>query len=184
MSTQALRAPRRLALAAGLAVAALIGGTVASALQATPSGQWASGSVRLSSNSAKGSVSVTGTSGPNSLKRVLRTKVVVPSGKVADVQASFSAMLQSNAPDDGFAYCNGYFTLDSQTNLDTSFKPGDLIQLLGGSGDELPNAVGVAMVGFKQNIGPGTHYVNVMIQSAYTGCTLYGRAINLVINLR
>jgi hypothetical protein len=184
MTIQALRAPRRLALAAGLAVAAMVGGTVASALPATPSGQWATGSVRLSSNSATGSIAITGTSGPNSLKRVLRTKVVVPSGRVADVQTSFSAMLQPNAMDNEFAYCNGYFTLDSQTNLDTSFKPGDLVQLLGGGGDELPNAVGVAMVGFKRNIGPGTHYVNVMIQSAYTGCTLSGRALNVVINIR
>lgn len=182
MSIQALRAPRRLAIAAGLAAAALVGGTVASALPASPAGQWAGGTVRLSSNSSTETVSISGTDNPP--VRVLRTKVVVPSGKVADVQASFSAMIVSNAMDAQSSYCNGYFTMDSQTNLDATFEPGELIQLIGGKGSELPNSIGAAMVGYKRNIGPGTHYVNVMISSAYTGCTLFGRALNVVVNIR
>ena len=183
MSIQVLRAPRRLSTAAGLALAALVGGTVASALPASPGGQWSAGSVRLSSNYATESISVSGTGGDESLKRVVRTKIVVPSGKAADVQASFSAMLLPNGLG-GNAYCNGYFTMDSQTNLDTAFRPGELIQLLGGANAEMPNAVGVGMVGFKRNIGPGSHYINVYIQSAYQGCTLMGRALNVVVNVR
>lgn len=36
------------------------------------------------------------------------------------------------------------------------------------------------MNGFRKGIGPGTHYVNVYISSAYEGCELQGRALNVV----
>ncbi len=183
-SPTGLRAPRRLVAASGLALAALIGGTVASALPSSPSGQWNAGSLRLSSSYATDSIAITGTQGADSEKRVIRSKITVPSGRVADVQASFSAMLLPNTGSGDFSYCNGYFTVDSQSNPDAQFRPGEQIQLLGGANSKLPNAVGVGMVGFKRNIGPGTHYINVYVRSAYEGCTLMGRALNLVVNLR
>jgi hypothetical protein len=166
-------------LGAGLAVALLAGGTFA--FSASPAAQFPNGSLRLSSAASAASISISGTDGPDSLKRVLRTVVKVPSGKVADVQATFSTSMLHNSGQ--YAYCFGYFTLDSQSNLDPQFKPGQT-QLLGGETATMPNAVGVAMTGFRKNIGSGTHYVNVYISSAYAGCTLMERALNVVVNLR
>lgn len=183
MSIQALNASRRLALAAGLAVAALIGGTVASALPSSPNGQWGGGTVRLSSNYQDDSISINGTSGPDSLKRVIRSLIIVPSGKVADVQATFAGSLLPNNGSGTFAYCFGRFTVDSQSNLDPDFKPGQ-VQLIGGPHAKQPNAVAVAMTGYKRNIGPGQHYINVYVSSSYQGCTFMERALNLVVNLR
>ena len=165
-------------LGVGLAVAALAGGTFA--IAATPAAQFPSGSLRLSSAASSSTISVSTTDGPESLKRVLRTAIRVPSGKVADVQATFSTTMLPNAGT--FAYCFGYFTLDSQSNVDPQFKPG-MVQLLGGSLSKMPNAVGVAMTGFRKNIGPGSHYVNVYINSSYEGCTLMERALNVVVNV-
>ena len=42
--------------------------------------------------------------------------------------------------------------------------------------------VGVAMVGYKKGIGPGSHYVNVYINSAYAGCQLQERGLNVIVN--
>lgn len=166
-------------LGVGLAVAALAGGTFA--IAATPAAQFPSGSLRLSSASSTSTISISTTGGPESLKRVLRTEVVVPSGKVADVQATFTAMLLVNAGT--YAYCSAYFTLDSQTNPDPAFKPG-VAHLIGGATASMPNSIGAAYGGFRKNIGPGTHYVNVYIQSSYAGCTLMERALNVVVNVR
>lgn len=182
-SPTGLRAPRRLVAASGLALAALIGGSVASALPSSPSGQWGAGSLRLSSNYATDSISITGTDGPESLKRVVRTKIVVPSGKVADVQATFAGTIFPYKASGQYAYCFGRFTLDSQTNVDPGFRPGQ-VQLLGGEHADMPNALSVAMTGFKRNIGPGSHYINVYISSAYQGCEFQERALNVVVNLR
>lgn len=164
----------------GLAVSALIGGTFA--IAASPAAQFSSGSLRLSSASSDSSVSIEGTDGPDSLKRVLRTQIVVPSGKTADVQATFSTAMLHNIGGTAHAYCFGRFTLDSQSNEDPSFKPGQ-VQLLGGQYAQMPNAIGVAMTGFRKNIGSGTHYVNVYISSAYEGCTVMERALNVVVNV-
>jgi hypothetical protein len=182
MSFQARRAPRRLGIAAGLAVAALVGGTVASALPASPAGQWAGGSVRLSSNFETDSISITGTSGPDSLKRVVRSKIVVPSGKVADVQATFSGTIFPYKTGT-YAYCFARFTVDSQTNADPAFRPGQ-IQLLGGTSAEMPDQFSVAAAAFRRNIGAGQHYINVYISSAYAGCSFQERTLNLVVNIR
>lgn len=183
MSIQARSVSRRLVLATGLAVAALIGGTVASALPSSPAGQWGAGTVRLSSNYEDDSISINGTSGPDSLKRVIRSLIIVPSGRVADVQATFAGTLQPNNGSGTYAYCFGRFTVDSQSNLDPDFKPGQ-VQLIGGPHAKQPNSIGAAMTGYKRNIGPGRHYINVYISSAYQGCTMMERALNLVVNIR
>lgn len=168
--------PRRIHLVGvGLALAALVGGTFA--IAASPAAQFSSGSLRLSSAASDSTVSVDS----DTIKRVLRTSINVPSGKVADVQATFSTAMLPNLGTN--SYCFGYFTLDSQTNIDPQFKPGQ-VQLLGGAVADLPNAVGVAMTGFRKNIGPGTHYVNVYINPAFSGCTLMERALNVVVNVR
>ena len=173
--------PKRLHwLGVGLAVAALAGGTFA--IAATPAAQFPSGSLRLASASSENSVSITGTDGPESLKRVLRTAISVPSGKVADVQASFSAALHPQKLSNTYAYCFGFFTLDSQSNEDPLFRPG-LTQLIGGKHAEMPSAISVAMNGYRKDIGPGTHYVNVYVSSAYEGCELQERALNVVVNV-
>jgi len=167
--------PKRARLmGAGLAVALLAGGTFAFA--ATPAAQFPSGSLRLSSASSSATVSVDS----DTMERVLRTAITVPSGKVADVQATFSTTMLHNIGT--YAYCFAYFTLDSQSNIDPQFKPGQ-VQLLGGATAQMPNALGVAMTGFRKNIGPGTHYVNVYINPSYAGCTLMERALNVVVNV-
>lgn len=167
--------PRRVHLVGiGLVVAALVGGTIGMA--ASPAAQFSSGSLRLSSASSDTSVSVDS----DTIKRVLRTSISVPSGKVADVQATFSTAMLPNIGSS--SYCFGYFTLDSQTNIDPQFKPGQ-VQLLGGAVADLPNAVGVAMTGFRKNIGPGTHYINMYINPSFAGCILMERALNVVVNV-
>ena len=165
------------ALVVGLLIAMLAGSTIA--IAAAPSALFPSGALRLSSKASSSSVSISGTDGPDSLKRVLRTKFIVPSGKTGDVQATFSTSVLHNGGQ--YAYCFGRFTLDGATT-DTAFKPGS-VQLLGGETATMPNAVGVAMTGFRKAIGPGTHYVNVYISSAYAGCTVMERALNVVVNI-
>lgn len=182
-SRSGLRPSRRWLAAAGLSAVAFIGGTVAQALPASPAGQWSGGSVRLSSAYSTDSVSISGTSGPESLKRVIRSSVVVPSGRVADVQATFTATLLPNNGSGTYAYCFGRFTIDSQSNTDPAFHPGQ-VQLIGGPHANQPNAISVAMGGFRRNLGPGTHFVNVYVSSAYEGCQLQERSLNLVINVR
>lgn len=176
-------ARRKLLLATGLAVAAIVGGTVASALPSSLNGQFGAGSVRLASAFSDDSVSITGTDGPDSLKRVIRTSIVVPSGKIADVQASFTGTIVPNRSSGSFSYCFGRFTVDSQTNVDPGFKPGSM-QLLGGAFSRMPDQMSVAMNGFKKGIGPGTHYINLYVSSAYQGCQFQERTLNVVVNIR
>lgn len=161
----------------GLMACALAGGTFA--IAASPASQFTNGSLRLSSAASSSPIDITGTDTPSSLKRVLRTTIIVPSGKTADVQATFSASLLHRVGT--FAYCFGRFTLDGATT-DTNFKPGSA-QLLGGETATMPNAVGVAMTGYRKAIGPGSHYVNVYISSAYAGCELQERALNVIVNV-
>ena len=168
-------------LSAVLAVSVLVGGTFA--IAATPTGQFASGSIRLASSWSGDSIDITGSDDPESLKRVLRTSISVPSGRTADVQASFSAALHPRKLNGTFAYCFGRFTIDSQSNVDPQFRPGQT-QLIGGSHAEQPDAITVTMNGFRKGIGPGTHYVNVYVSSAFEGCQLQERALNVVVNIR
>jgi len=163
---------------AGVVVACVLAGATLT-VAATINSQFSSGSIRLSSSSSSSSVSITGTSGPDSLKRVIRTEIKVPSGKTADVQATFSASLLHNVGT--FAYCFGRFTLDGASSDGAAFNPGTA-QLLGGETATMPNAVGVAMIGYKKGIGPGSHYVNVYINSAYAGCQLQERGLNVIVN--
>ena len=108
---------------------------------------------------------------------------MVPSGKVADVQATFTGTIFPYKLSGSFAYCFGRFTVDSQTNADPQFRPGQT-QLLGGTHADMPDQFSVAMSGFKKGIGPGTHYINVYILSAYEGCSFQERSLNVVVNLR
>ena len=162
----------------GLMAGLLAGGTLT--IAATTNSQFSSGSLRLSSATSSSSISITGTDQPDSLKRVLRTAIKVPSGKTADVQATFSASLLHNVGT--YAYCFGRFTLDGGSSDAAAFNPGT-VQLLGGETATMPNAVGVAMAGYRKAIGPGSHYVNVYITSAYAGCQLQERALNVIVNV-
>jgi hypothetical protein len=40
------------------------------------------------------------------------------------------------------------------------------------------------MSGVKKGVGPGYHYVNVYVSSAYAGCTLFARTLNVVATIR
>lgn len=165
----------------GLLIGVLVGG--AFTIAATPNAQLAGGTVRLSSGAKGDPIDITGTEGPESLKRVIRTSFSIPSGRTGDVQASFTAALHPRKLSGTFAYCFAYFTIDSQVNVDPAFKPG-LTQLIGGEHADMPNAVSVAMNGYRKNIGPGFHYVNVYVSSAFEGCQLQERALNVVLSYR
>ena len=61
---------------------------------------------------------------------------------------------------------------------DDHFNPGQY-QLLGGGTATQPDAVSVAMTGIRKGVGPGQHTVNVYINSAYAGCTLFAHALTV-----
>jgi hypothetical protein len=139
-------------------------------------GQFGAGSIRMSSASTGVFVSI---SGSDPVTKVLSTSISVPSGKTADVQASFSVTVTHN--NGSFAYCFGAFTIDGSTN-DSLFHPGH-VQLLGGATTTEPDQVSVGMTGWRKNIGPGTHHVNVYVDGAFAGCTLQDRNLNVLVNI-
>jgi len=142
----------------------------------TINGTFPAGSIRMSSASSSVFVSI---SGSDPVTRVLRTSISVPSGKTADVQASFSVTVTHNVGQ--YAFCFGAFTIDGSTN-DSLFHPGH-VQLLGGATATEPDQVSVGMTGFRKNIGPGKHFVNVYVDGVYAGCTLQDRALNVLVNI-
>ena len=159
-------------------VVVLAGSAVA--LAASPN-FWRAGSVRLDSASSNDTISIEGTDNPP--VRVLRVEITVPSGKVADIQATFTADLHHGGPGGTYAYCFGTITLDGSPSVATRrFAPGQY-QLLGGAIASQPDAVSVAMSGVKKNVDDGYHTVNVYISSAYEGCTLFARTLNVVASI-
>jgi hypothetical protein len=140
----------------------------------SPSGTFSAGSIRMSSAKSNAYVNVSSTA-----VEALSTSISVPAGKKAEVQATFSATLAHNIGT--YAYCFGAFTLDGATS-DASFQPGN-VQLIGGGTGAEPDAITVAMTGFRTGIGPGSHSVNVYISPSYAGCTVEDRALNVVVNI-
>lgn len=137
---------------------------------------WHPGDFRLASASADDTKGIPG----NTQEIVLSASINVPEGKKADLQATFSADLHPGTTIGGtFAFCFGQFGLDN-TVPDAKFKPGDVSQLLGGEIAKMPQAVTVAMTGYRKNISAGTHTVNVYVSGSFDGCTLFARNLNLV----
>ena len=62
------------------------------------------------------------------------------------------------------------------------FFPGQY-QLIGGQTATEPDAVTVTMTGFKKNIPAGAHTVNVYLSGAFSGCEVFDRNLNLVLNI-
>ena len=164
---------RQLLVVGGLVATFSVGASVL-ASGVSPSGTFSAGSIRMASAKSNTYVNVSSTA-----VKVLSTSISVPAGKKADVQAAFSATVAHNGG--SYAYCFGAFTLDGAT-ADASFQPGN-VQLIGGGTAAEPDAISVAMVGFRTGIGPGTHTVNVYINGAFAGCTVEDRALNLVVNI-
>ena len=133
------------------------------------------GSVRMVSASSASSVLVT-----SGYVRVLHVSVTVPSGKTADVQASFSASV-AHLIGGGTAFCWGNFTID-HAPPDTKFKPGNQ-ELFGGSESFEPDVFSIGMVGFRSGVGPGTHTVNVYVSPYGDGCAVHERALNVLLNI-
>ncbi len=133
-----------------------------------------SGTVRMASTSSTTSVSV-----DSDVKRVLHVSIKVPSGKHADIQATFSASIHHNLGT--YAYCFGTITLDNAPPSG-KFKPG-LQQLLGGATATEPDAVSAAMTAYRTGVGSGYHTVNVYITPSYAGCILQERALNVLVNI-
>lgn len=143
----------------------------------TINGAFSAGSIRMSSAKSNQFLSVSGTDNPPVL--VLHTAFTVPSGKTADVQATFAASLAHNVGT--YAFCFGAFTLDGATT-DANFKPGS-VQLIGGGTATEPDTISTSMTGFRKGISHGSHTVNVYIHSAYAGCTVEDRALNVLVNI-
>jgi hypothetical protein len=162
-------------LVMGVLLALLTGGTFVVA--AGPAAFWPAGNVRLASAQNDNTISITGSNNP--AVRVLRTTFSVPSGRKADLQAVFTADLHHGIGT--FAYCFGEFTLDGSPP-DDQFNPGSY-QLLGGSTATQPDAVSVAMTGIRRGVGSGFHTVDVYIDSAYGGCTLFAHAMTVAVDL-
>jgi hypothetical protein len=163
----------------GVLFALITGGTVA--LSAGPAAFWPSGSVRLASAQNDNTISITGSNNP--AVRVLHATLTVPSGKKADLQATFTTDLHHNGPGGTYAYCFGSITLDgSPANSNRLFNPGQY-QLLGGAIATEPDAVSVAMSGVRKNVSSGFHDVSVYIDSAYQGCTLFARTLTIVADI-
>lgn len=163
----------------GALLVVITGGTVA--LSAS-SQFWQAGSVRLDSAyaSSNDTISISGTDNPP--VRVLRLGITVPNGKRADIQATFTADLHHGIGPT-YAYCFGTITLDgSPTSSSHRFRPGQY-QLIGGAIASQPDAVSVAMSGVKRDVGRGYHTVDVYITSAYSGCTLFARTLNVVASI-
>jgi hypothetical protein len=135
------------------------------------------GKVRLASAWSDESVSISGTDNPP--VKVLSANFSVPPGKKANLQATFSTSLLHN--NGQFAYCFGRFTVDTAPPNHV-FRPGPY-QLLGGETAKEPNGITVAMTGFRANVGPGDHKVHVYVHSAFAGCTLQERALNVIVNI-
>lgn len=133
------------------------------------------GSIRLASASSTTSVSVDS----NNVTKVLSVSISIPSGKHADLQATFSGSIHHNAGT--YAYCFGSITVDG-VPPSGQFRPG-LQQLLGGLAANEPDAVSVAMTGYRTSVGSGSHTVNVYITPSYAGCTLQERALNVVADI-
>ena len=133
------------------------------------------GTIRLASASSSSSVSVDS----DTVKKVLSVSISVPSGRHADLQATFSASVHHNLGT--FAYCFGSITVDG-VPPSGQFKPG-LQQLLGGATASEPDAVSAAMTGYRTSVGSGSHTVNVYITPSYAGCTLQERALNVVADI-
>ena len=162
-------------LIVGALALVLTGGTVV--LAGAGGTFFPSGKVRLASAWSNDSIGISGTDNPP--VKVLSANFSVPAGKTADLQATFSASLLHNPGT--YAYCFGRFTVDGAPPNNV-FRPG-AYQLLGGETATLPNGITVAMTGFRPSVGPGNHQVHVYVHSAYAGCTLQERALNVVVNV-
>lgn len=162
-------------LVLGILVATLAISAGALAGSRSSNGAFSSGSIRMSSAKSNTYVSA----GTDAVVKVLSTSFNVPSGKSAEVQATFSATLSHNVGQ--YAYCFGKFVLDGATN-DAAFKPGQ-VQLIGGATSTEPDQISTAMTGYRKSIGAGSHVVNVYIIGSFSGCTLQDRALNVLVNV-
>ncbi|MFO1540898.1 MAG: hypothetical protein ACKOTZ_10745 [Chloroflexota bacterium] len=166
-------------LLTGVALAAIAGGSVG--IAAAPAAFFASGTTRLASAAATDSISV----GSNENKRVLRVTFTVPSDRTADAQATFSGTLLRNIGAN--AYCFGEFALNTAPSdtqpSDSTFKPG-VYQLAGWASGSSPSGMVGSMTGFRRNIGPGTHNLDVIIRGSFSGCQVTDRALNVIVQYR
>jgi len=166
-------------LLTGVALAAIAGGSVG--IAAAPAAFFASGTTRMVSAGASDPVEV----GSGTNTRVLRVTFSVPSGKTADAQATFSGFLARNVGAN--AFCLGEFALDSSPAgsppSDATFKPG-AYQLIGWADATKPTGLTASMTGFRRNIGPGTHNLDVIIRGSFAGCTVTERALNVIVQYR
>lgn len=166
----------------GVALLTLTGGAVALADEDAVKDFFPTGVIRLASASSAANSTID-ISGTGTQKIVLSTTINVPIGKKADLQTTFTADLHHNSGT--YSYCFGSFGLDNTLPQDdTKFKPDGSYQLLGGDTAHQPSAVTVTMTGFRKNVSAGTHTINVYVDAAYAGCTLFDRNLNVVANLR
>ncbi len=166
----------------------LVGGgiTIAAPQRGSPPLPFPAGSIQLSSAARSPKVHIPLEEGPEDggppPKIVLRTAISVPSGKVAEVQATYSVDIHPVQGSD-YVGCQAWFTLDSLV-VDNEFHPGEVALLeavlpQNNNVTRLLN-VGASMSGSRRSIGPGHHYVNVRVLGP---CDLYDQALNVGVNI-
>lgn len=165
------------------------GGAVALAAPDVISAYFPAGDIRLASAWKNDPITVSGTDQPP--VKVLSVSFTVPDGKKAELQTTFSGELQHGTGGAGYAWCDAYFGLDS-ASPDPAFKPGGFIigdpsnsayQLLGGPQAKEPQIITSGMAGFRKNVPAGKHTVNVYFVSVYSGCTVFARNLNVIVNI-
>jgi hypothetical protein len=173
-------------LVLGVVVSVLFGGAaVALADPGSVNNFFTQGTVRMASAYSSNSVDINAVS-PEKL--VLSTTIVIPDGKKAELQTTFSADMHPFPTSSSYAYCFGHFGLDN-ANPDSGFKPGGgsspnyLMQLIGGAVSKEPDAFTVTMIGFRKGVSAGTHTVNVYVSSAYNGCEIQASNLNVIANI-
>jgi len=164
------------AVVLALLLAVVTGGAVV--IAASSSHFFPKGTIRLASAATDNILSISGSNNPP--VNVLTTSFSVPAGRTAELQTTFSADLHPNLGT--YAYCFGRFSLDGVVP-DNAFRPLGSFQLLGGSMAKEPDALTVAMTGYRRNVPAGDHRLSVFIDSAYAGCTLFNRELNVIVNI-
>jgi hypothetical protein len=164
------------ALVLALLLVAITGSAVV--IAASSSHFFDAGKIRLASAATDNTLTITGSNNP--AVNVLTTSISVPAGKTAELQTTFSADLHHGIGT--YAYCFGRFSLDGAVP-DNAFRPLGSFQLLGGVTANQPDALTVAMTGYRRNVPAGDHRVSVFIDSAYAGCTLFNRELNVIVNI-
>lgn len=133
----------------------------------------------MASSSSNSSLTTT-SNGPK--LEALSVSFDVPTGKRADIQATFTGFLQHNTGT--YSFCFGEFRFDSETGTALNPNSQGSYQLYGGETAKLPSQITSTFTGFKKGLKPGHYVLKAYLSSSYASCNVYERNMNVVVNLR